>query len=152
MQKRKPNKRSLARLCAVQALYQMDIGKVSLEKTLKEFTLQREGAELDNEQSLPADHDYFAQIVTGVTKYQLKIDPLIDKILRDDWPVTRIDSILRAILRAASFELLYKKSIPKAVIISEYMEIADAFFEGNIPKMVNGVLDRLANSQQSEQK
>ncbi|MCF6343190.1 MAG: transcription antitermination factor NusB [Devosiaceae bacterium] len=145
-EKRIPNQRTLARLSAVQALYQMDVGQASLETTLKEFTSLRKGAELEGEESLPADHDFLTQIVKGVTKNQLQIDPDIDGALDDTWPVGRIDATMRAILRSATFELSSRKDIAPAIVINEYVEIAKSFFENDVSKMVNGVLDKIAKS------
>jgi N utilization substance protein B len=141
---RPANQRSAARLAAVQALYQMDVGRQSLEDTLAQFQVHHLGREIEGEQYLPADPDFFRQIVTGVTKSQLDIDPAIDDALADGWPVTRIDATLRAILRAASFELMRRRDIPTGVVISEYVDIARAFYEDEAPRMVNGVLDAIA--------
>ena len=143
------NQRTLARLSAVQAIYQMDIGQIALEDTLRDFINLRKGAELEGEESLPADHDFLKQIVAGVTKNQLEIDPKIDKALTNEWPVSRIDATLRAILRCASFELIKRQDIPQAVVINEYVEIAKSFFEDDTSGMVNGVLDRIAKSQKT---
>ena len=141
---RTANQRGAARLAAVQALYQMDVGRQSLEDTLSQFNAHVMGREIEGEQYLPADADFFRQIVTGVIKSQLDIDPTIDKALTDDWPVGRIDATLRAILRAAAFELLRRKDIPSRVVITEYVDIAKAFYEDDAPKLVNGVLDAIA--------
>lgn len=138
------NQRGAARLGAVQALYQMDMGEISLEQTLAGFAKNLLGQEVDGERYLPADVDYFSQIVKGVVAGQLEIDPMIDANLPDDWPVTRIDATLRAILRAACFELLKKRDIPAKVVISEYLDIARAFYDGDAPGLVNGVLDAVA--------
>jgi N utilization substance protein B len=141
---RPANQRGAARLAAVQALYQMDIGRQSLEDTLSQFTSHMHGREVEGEQYLPADADYFRQIVTGVIKGQLEIDPAIDGVLTSDWPVGRIDATLRAILRAAVFELLRRRDIPARVVINEYVDIARAFYEDDAPGLVNGVLDAVA--------
>ena len=141
---RTANQRGAARLAAVQALYQMDIGRQSLEDTLSQFSTHMLGREVEGEQYLPADADFFRQIVTGVIKSQLNIDPTIDKALSNDWPVGRIDATLRAILRCAAFELLRRRDIPPNVVISEYVDIAKAFYEDDAPGMVNGVLDTIA--------
>jgi N utilization substance protein B len=138
------NQRGAARLAAVQALYQMDVGRQSLEETLAQFNTYRLGREIEGEQYLPADADFFGQIVRGVIKAQLEIDPLIDSALADGWPMARIDATLRAILRAAGFELLRRPDIPHGVVITEYVDIAKAFFEGEVPGLVNGVLDAVA--------
>lgn len=138
------NQRGAARLAAVQALYQMDVGQVSLEATLSQFSSHYLGKELEGDQYLPADADYFGQIISGVAAAQLEIDPIIDQNLVAGWPVTRIDATLRAILRAATYELLKRLDVPTKVVISEYVDVAKAFFESEEPGMVNGVLDSIA--------
>ena len=75
---------------------------------------------------------------------QVKIDPVVRGALQEDWPLSRLDSTLRAILRAGTFEILERKDVPIPVIVTEYVEIAQAFFEGEEPKIVNAVLDRIA--------
>lgn len=141
---RPANQRGAARLAAVQALYQMDVGRQSLEDTLAQFSAHHLGREIEGEQYLPADADYFRQIVSGVIRTQLDIDPSIDSALNRDWPMTRIDATLRAILRAGTYELLRKRDIPTGVVISEYVDIARAFYEDDAPGMVNGVLNAIA--------
>jgi N utilization substance protein B len=141
---RPANQRGAARLAAVQALYQMDVGRQTLEDTLSQFSAHMLGREVEGEQYLPADADFFRQIVGGVIKSQLDIDPTIDNALNADWPVGRIDATLRAILRAAAWELLRRRDIPAGVVISEYVDIARAFYEDDAPKLVNGVLDTIA--------
>jgi N utilization substance protein B len=138
------NQRGAARLAAVQALYQMEIGHQSLEDTLAQFSAHHLGREIEGDQYLPADADFFRQIVGGVIRAQLDIDPAIDKALQNGWPVARIDATLRAILRAATFELLRRKDIPPGVVITEYVDIAKAFYEDDAPGLVNGVLDAVA--------
>lgn len=141
---RTANKRGAARLGAVQALYQMDVGRVPMEDTLAQFNAHHLGKEVEGEQYLPADADYFSQIVRGVIANQLEIDPLIDASLTPDWPVGRLDATLRAILRAAVFELLRKRDIPPKVVISEYLDVSRAFFDDDARKLVNAVLDTIA--------
>ncbi|MHB1101233.1 MAG: transcription antitermination factor NusB [Devosia sp.] len=138
------NQRGAARLAAVQALYQMDVGRQSLEDTLAQFSAHHLGREIEGEQYLPADADFFRQIVSGVIRGQLDIDPTVDNALRKGWPVARIDATLRAILRAATFELLRRRDIPSGVIITEYVDIAKAFYEDDASGLVNGVLDTIA--------
>jgi len=141
---RPANQRGAARLAAVQALYQMDIGRQSLEDTLAQFQVHHLGREIEGEQYLPADADFFRQIVSGVIRSQLDIDPSIDSALDKGWPMVRIDATLRAILRAATFELLRRKDIPTGVVITEYVDIARAFYDDDATGMVNGVLDAIA--------
>ncbi|MFT6659616.1 transcription antitermination factor NusB [Maritalea sp.] len=140
----KANQRGAARLAAVQALYQMDVGRAPLDATLEQFKMFHLGKEVEGDEYLPADADYFKQILEGVRTYQVKIDPIIDNSLVDGWPVTRIDSTLRAILRSAAFEMLYKKDVPARVVINEYVDVARAFFGKDQPAMVNGVLNNIA--------
>jgi len=147
---RPANQRGAARLAAVQALYQMDIARTSLKATLDDFSAHLLGKEVEGEQYLPADADFFQQIVKGVVANQLFIDPLIDASLTSDWPVTRIDSTLRAVLRAGAFELTKRSDIPAKVIISEYLDVARAFYDGDVPGLVNGVLDTIARKVQAD--
>ena len=143
-QTRPANKRGAARLGAVQALYQMDIGGTPLQQVVAEFESVRLGKEIDGEQYLEADAAYFRGILAGVVKEQVQLDPLIHKALTPDWPLARIDSLLRAVLRAATFELLKRKDVPAKVIINEYVDVTKAYFLEDEPKMVNGVLDHIA--------
>jgi N utilization substance protein B len=143
---RPANQRSAARLAAVQALYQMDVGRQPLEETLAQFSSLHLGREIEGEKYLPGDADYFRQIVKGVIEGQLEIDPAIDAALTERWPVTRIDATLRAILRAGAFELLRRRDLPPKVAINEYLDIARAFYADDTIGMVNAVLDKIAKS------
>ncbi len=143
---RPANQRGAARLAAVQALYQMDVGRQSLEETLSQFSAVHLGREIEGEEYLPADADFFRQIVSGVIKGQLQIDPAVDNALKDGWPMGRIDATLRAILRAGAFELLRRKDIPARVVITEYVDVAKAFYADDTSALVNGVLDKVATN------
>lgn len=145
------NKRGAARLSAVQALYQMDIGGTGLAETVAEYENFRLGREVDGETYLAADAGWFRSIVGGVVRDQKTIDPTVHKALTRDWPLSRIDSTLRAILRCAVFELKNRPDVSARVIVSEYVELAKAFFDGDEPKMVNGVLDRIAREWRPEE-
>ncbi len=147
---RAANQRGAARLAAVQALYQMDVGRASLEDTLAQFGAFHLGREIEGEQYLPADADFFRQIVSGVATHQLQIDPSVDKALSEGWPIERVDATLRAILRAAAFELLRRKDIPAKVVISEYVDVARAFYEDDASGMVNAALDAIARTAGSD--
>jgi transcription antitermination factor NusB len=138
------NQRGAARLAAVQALYQMDVGGAGVLEVVAEYEAHRLGQELDGETYLKADPSWFRSIVSGVVRDQVKIDPVVRSALQNDWPLSRLDSTLRAILRAGTFEILERKDVPVPVIVTEYVEIAQAFFEGEEPKIVNAVLDRIA--------
>ncbi len=141
---RHANKRGAARLAAVQALYQMDIGGATLAEVLAEFESFRLGREIDGEQYRDADAMFFRDIVGGVVSEQRDIDPKLDSALTSGWPLVRVDATLRAILRSGAFELIRRKDIPARVVISEYVDVANAFFEGEVPSMVNAVLDAFA--------
>lgn len=147
---RPANQRGAARLAAVQALYQMDVGRQTLEDTLAQFGAFHLGREIEGEQYLPADADFFKQILRGVAKHQLEIDPAVDKALADGWPMERVDATLRAILRAAAFELLRRKDIPAKVVITEYVDVARAFYADDATGLVNAALDAIARSSGAE--
>ena len=138
------NQRGAARLAAVQALYQMDIGGTGVLEVVSEYETHRLGQEVDGDTYLKADASWFRSIVAGVVRDQKAIDPMIAQALQDDWALSRIDSTVRAILRAGTFELLERKDVPVPVIVTEYVEIARVFFEDEEPKLVNAVLDRIA--------
>jgi N utilization substance protein B len=138
------NQRGAARLSAVQALYQMDVGGAPLPAVIAEFETHRLGSELEGKQLLPADVDFFRAVVSGVVEGQRQIDPIIDAALPPTWPLIRIDLTLRAILRCGVFELLSRRDVPARVAINEYVDVAKAFFSADEPGLVNGVLDRVA--------
>ena len=141
---KKANKRGAARLAAVQALYQMDIGGAGINDIFAEFESHWLGNEVEGEQYLPAEEAFFRDVVAGVLRDQNKLDPLIDDALSKGWPLARIEAILRAVMRAGSYELEHRKDIPARVIISEYVDVAYAFVEGDETGMVNAVLDQIA--------
>lgn len=144
------NPRSAARMAAVQALYQMDLAGTDLNEVIHEFVTLRfpvqVGAEPgeNGEMLQGADATFFAEILRGVVRRQRDIDPLVDQTLATGWRLVRVDSILRAILRAGLFELMERRDVPARVVINEYINAAHAFFAEDEPKVVNGVLDRLA--------
>jgi transcription antitermination protein NusB len=135
--------RSAARLAAVQALYQMDMTARDLTEVIAEFESHRLAGSPGRETS-DADTDFFRALVKGVVQEQLRIDPCLDKHLAEGWRLYRLDSILRAILRAGAYELFERPDVPAPVVISEYLDLAHAFFSGEEPGVVNGILDRLA--------
>jgi len=137
-------RRSAARLAAVQALYQMDLTGKGLDAVVAEFERHWMGKEIEDDQYKPADSALFRVIVQGVLDRQLRLDPMVDDMLAKGWPLKRIESVMRAILRAGAWELTYSPDVPVKVVISEYVDIARAFFEKEETSMVNAVLDRLA--------
>jgi len=141
---RKANRRGAARLAAVQALYQMDIASTGLNEILAEFESHWIGREVEGAQYLPAEAAFFRDVVSGVLREQRSIDPLVDKVLSDGWPLKRIETILRAVLRAGAYELGHRNDVPARVVVAEYVDIANAFVDKDETGMVNAVLDQLA--------
>lgn len=142
---RPANKRGAARLAAVQALYQMDVAGSGLLETTAEYEAFRLGKEIDGQTYREADPQWFRAILAGVVENQKTIDPIVRQALTEDWPLSRLDSTLRAILRAGVFELMKRGDVPVAVVLSEYIDIAKAFYgDEEEPKLVNAVLDRVA--------
>jgi N utilization substance protein B len=139
-----PLARSQARLAAVQALYQMDMAGTDLAEVIDEFTTHRIGELAEERTVAGADPGHFARILHGVVRRQKELDPVIDGQLASGWRLVRVDAILRAILRAGAFELVEEADVPVRVVINEYVEVAHAFFAGDEPRVVNGVLDALA--------
>ena len=146
------NQRGAARLAAVQALYQMELSGTGVLEIVSEYENFRLGQELDGDQYLKADASWFRSIVAGVVKDQRALDPLIADSLIEGWPLSRLDATIRAIMRAGVFELIERKDVPVAVIVTEYVEIANAFFSEDEPKLVNAVLDSVARKVRGDKK
>lgn len=140
--------RTRARLAAVQALYQMDMTQRDLSVVLEEFLNHRfQTVEI----YAGADRGFFRDIVTGVAERQFEIDPQIGAHLAQGWRLSRIDSILRAILRSGVYEIVARSDVPARAVINEYVEIAHDFFGGEEPAVVNGVLDRVAREKRQDE-
>ena len=138
--------RSAARLLAVQALYQMDIARTPLETIIREFGEHRLNGKLDDIDLPPADNAHFEFVLRGVVDHQTLIDRALDARLEKNWNLPRLDSTLRAILRCGVQELLNGSDIPHKVIISQYADIAHAFFDGAEGGMANALLDRVSQA------
>ena len=136
--------RSAARLAAVQALYQMDVTGKTLPDILAEFETHWIGGEIEGETYNPAEIAFFRDILKGVLADQETLDRAIDKTLMISWPLSRVDSVIRATLRGGAYELKKRRDIPARVIIKEYVDIAGAFFGREESGMINAVLDGLA--------
>lgn len=142
--------RSAARLFAVQALFQMEASGQTAEAVEQEFRDYRFGRDLDGETLSEADPDLFHQLIDGAVNWQAKIDQMTDRALDAKWPISRIDPTLRALFRAAGAELVNGDAPPK-VVITEFVEVARAFFpEGKEPSFVNAVLDHMAREAQPD--
>ena len=142
-QDRKANRRGAARLAAVQALYQMDVAAKGLNEIFAEFESHWLGREVEGSQYLPAEAAFFREVVGGVVRDQLRLDPMIDAALSKGWPLRRIEALMRAVLRAGLYELDQRRDIPTRVIVSEYVDVAGAFVDNEETGMVNAVLDQL---------
>jgi N utilization substance protein B len=136
--------RTAARVAAVQALYQMDMAGTDLNAVIDEFVRLRFPRAPGDEAAAGADPTFFADLLRGVVRRQRDIDPLVDQQLAEGWRLARVDAIVRAILRAGIFELMERADVPARVVINEYINVAHSFFSEDEPKVVNGVLDKLA--------
>jgi transcription antitermination protein NusB len=140
-------RRSAARLAAVQALYQLELNpSVEAEAVVREFLRHRLGREIDGDNYGEADAALFEDVVRGANADRDRLDETISAVLSEEWPLPRLEAVLRAILRAGAYELLHRNDVPARVAISEYTDIAHAFFSGKEPGLANGVLDRLGRS------
>jgi transcription antitermination protein NusB len=139
-----PAARAAARLGAVQALFQMDLAGTDVGEVLAQFSARAAGEDFEDGQCGEADYGFLKEIVTGAVAEQRRIDVAINAALDQSWPIVRLDATLRAILRAAAYEIMVMPHVPARAAISEYVEVAHAFFGGEEPKFVNGVLDKLA--------
>ncbi len=144
-EERKANKRGAARLAAVQALYQMDLAGTGINEIMAQFEKHWLGGEIEGVQYRPAEPAYFRDIVEGVLREQKRLDPLIDAALAHGWPLKRIETVLRAVLRAGAYELAHRADVPARVVTAEYVDVASAFVDKDETGMVNAVLDQLAH-------
>ena len=143
---RQGSRRSAARLAAVQALYQAEMTGVGGKAIAREFVQHRLGREIDGDRYAPADEALFRDIAEGTLDHEKALDETIAAVLTPDWPVERLDSVLRAILRAATYELVTHLEVPVRVVIAEYVDLGHAFFEGKETGLINGVLERLGRN------
>jgi N utilization substance protein B len=136
--------RSAARLAAVQALYQQEMEGTPVARLLKEFHDHRLGATIEDERYHDAERDFFDDIVTGVEARRLELDRLIAGRLAEGWSLERLDRPMRAILRAGAYELIARPDVPVGSVISEYVDVAHAFYDKRESGFVNGLLDAIA--------
>ncbi|HEY9019538.1 MAG TPA: transcription antitermination factor NusB [Paracoccaceae bacterium] len=142
--------RSASRLYAVQALFQMEHSAQTVEVVRREFLDHRFGATYEGEEMVDGDIDLFRKILEDAVNWQAKIDQMTDRALVAKWPIARIDPVLRALFRAAGAEMVQSDTPPR-VIITEYVDVARAFFpETKEPSFVNAVLDHMAREARPE--
>lgn len=137
-------KRRGARLSVVQALYEMEIGGRGVVEAMAEFEHFWIGKEVEEIELPEAEIAFFRDILSGVVREQRLVDRTVDELLAKDWPLKRVEAVVRAILRAGAYELAFRKDVPARAVISEYVAVARAFYEGDEIGMINAVLDRMA--------
>lgn len=142
--------RTVARLAAVQALYQMELAGEGVETVIAEFANHRFDADIEGEPLAEADESWFADIVRGVVAGQRDIDAAIKARLASNWRLERLDSTLRALLRAGAWELRERPEVPREIVLDEYVELAKAFFDEAEAKFVNAALDGVARDARSK--
>lgn len=142
--------RSVARLAAVQALYQMEVAGAGVEAVVREFGDHRFGGDIEGQRLADADEVFFADVVRGVVSGQGAIDPAIRKRLATNWKLERLDATMRALLRCAVYELLNRPDVPTGVVIDEYVELAKAFVDAREVAFVNGALDGVARDARAD--
>jgi transcription antitermination protein NusB len=144
------NQRSIARLAAVQALYQMEVSGAGVEAVIREFSDHRFDRTIEGEPEgegatlAAADEAFFGDVVRGVVGHQREIDAAIVRRLAANWRLDRLDATVRAILRCGVFELSHRSDVPVEVAIDEYVELTKSFFDGPEAGFVNGALDAVA--------
>jgi N utilization substance protein B len=136
--------RSAARLAAVQALYQQEMEGTPLAKLLDEFHQYRLGQEIDEAAFAEAETEFFDDLVSGVDARKEEIDVMLTDRLADGWTLARLDKTMLQVLRAGTYELLARPDVPAGAAISEYVDVAKAFFDEREAKFVNGILDAAA--------
>lgn len=141
---RRARLRRAARLSAVQALYQMELTGQGAARVVKQFRDHRFGYHDEPGDYVEADEDFFEDLLTGIVARQDEVDAQIASVIKQGWKLSRLDSTVRAILRAGGYELLARDDVPAAAAINEYVDVAHAFFEGPEPGFVNATLDAMA--------
>lgn len=141
--------RRTARLSAVQALYQMELTGAGAKQVVMQFRNHSFGYDDEPGQYIEADEDFFEDLLTGIVSRQDEVDSLAASVVKEGWKYSRLDSTVRAILRAAGYELVARDDVPSAVVINEYVDIAKAFYEGPEPGFINATLDALARKARS---
>jgi N utilization substance protein B len=149
--RRPPSGLSAARLLAVQALYQMAVGHQSAREVLREFLEHRVEEDIEGLKHGAVNRELLAELVEGVARHAGELDDMLAAVLDEDWTLERLEITLHALLRAAVFELAERHEVPARVVISEYVDLAGAFFDGRETAFVNGLLDRLAHVLRAEE-
>ncbi len=139
-------RRSAARLAAVQALYQQSLVGTATPKLLNEFHDHRLGAEIDDDQFTEADRPFFDDLVSGTLARSAELDALLTGFLGPGWTLERLDRLMLQLLRCGAYELVARPDVPRAAVVSEYVDVAHAFYERTEVGFVNALLDKLGKS------
>jgi N utilization substance protein B len=140
-----------ARLSAVQALYEMEIGGRGVLEAMAEFEAFWIGKEVEDVELPKAEIAFFRDLLNGIVREQRLVDRTVDAVLAAGWPLKRIEAVVRAILRAGTYELVFRKDVPARAVISEYVAVTRAFYQGDEVGMINAVLDRTAREQRPDE-
>jgi N utilization substance protein B len=146
MTKSRSISRSAARLAAVQALYQQEMEGTPKARLIHEFHDHRLGATIEGDTYVEAEQSFFDDLVSGTLDRRDEIDGLISGRLAEGWTLERLDKPMKAILRAGAYELIARPDVPVASVISEYVDVADAFYDKREKGFVNGLLDAIAKA------
>ena len=141
--------RAAARLAAAQALYQHEMEGTAVVALLHEFHQHRLGATIEDAEYADADQDFFDDVVKGTLARLDEIDAKIAAALTADWKLDRLDKPMKAILRAGTYELLARNDVAVGTVISEYLDVTDAFYDRREKGFVNGILDAVAKDARS---
>jgi len=139
-------RRSAARLAAVQALYQQSIAGTNPAKLLNEFHDHRFGEEIEGDRMADADRPFFDDLVSGTLARSDELDALVTQFLGSGWSIDRLDRLMLQILRSGAYEMIARPDVPRGAIVSEYVDVADAFYPRPEVGFVNALLDRLGKS------
>ena len=140
-----------ARLSVVQALYEMEIGGRGVVEAMAEFEAFWIGKEVEDIELPKAEIAFFRDLLGGVVREQRLVDRSVDEVLAAGWPLKRVEAVVRAILRAGAYELGFRKDVPARAVISEYVAVTRAFYEGEEIGLINAVLDKLARDFRAEE-
>lgn len=140
-----------ARLSAVQALYEMEVGGRGVVEAMAEFETFWIGKEVEEIELPKAEINFFRDLLSGVVREQRLVDRSVDETLAAGWPLKRVEAVVRAVLRAGAYELYFRKDVPARAVISEYVAVTRTFYEGEEIGMVNAVLDKMARDVRSDE-
>ena len=137
--KGKNDPRHLARIIALQSLFEWSLNSINIEEILNRNSNDYVQIDTPEENRSKVDSQLANLIVNGVTENLDSIDTIIQNSA-PEWPLSQIAKVDLEILRIAIFELCMAKNVPPKVAIDEAVELAKEFGGENSSKFVNGVL------------